>query len=91
MNTQNNKWVTKGLRNSGKRACFLHSLKKKYNLSREAQTYIKKYQFIYKKFLKEAKKTENDRLVKKASDKTKKIRQIINKLESAPYQIEKLN
>ena len=89
--TQNNKWITKGLRNSGKRARFLNSLKKKYNLSREAQTYIKKYQFIYKKFLKEAKKTENDRLVKKASDKTKKIRQIINKLESAPYQIEKLN
>ena len=40
--TQNNKWITKGLRNSGKRARFLNSLKKKYNLSREAQTYIKK-------------------------------------------------
>jgi hypothetical protein len=55
-NIQNNKWITKGLKNSGKRVRFLNSLKKKVNLSREAQTYIKKYQIIYKKVLKEAKK-----------------------------------
>ena len=58
---------------------FLNSLQKKYNLSREAQTYIKKDQFIYKKVLKEAQKRENDRLVKMASNKRKKIWQIINK------------
>jgi len=58
---------------------FLNSLKRRFNLSREAQAYIKKYQITYKKVLKETKKRENDRLIGKASNKTKKIWQLINK------------
>jgi hypothetical protein len=55
-NVQSNKWITKGLKNSGKRMRFLNSLRKKFNLSREAQAYIKNYHITYKKVLKEAKK-----------------------------------
>ena len=55
-NVQNNKWITKGLKNSSKRMSFLNSLKRKFNVSREAHAYIKKYQITYKKVLKETKK-----------------------------------
>jgi hypothetical protein len=55
-NAQSNKWITKGLKNSGKRMRFLNSLRRKFNLSKEAQAYIKKYQITYKKVLEEAKK-----------------------------------
>jgi len=55
-NIQNNKWITNGLKNSSKRMSFLNSLKRKFNLSREAQAYVKKYQITHKKVLKEAKK-----------------------------------
>jgi hypothetical protein len=41
-NMQNNNWITKGLKNSSKRMRFLNSLKRKFNISREAQAYIKK-------------------------------------------------
>ena len=78
-NTQDNNWITRGLKNSGKRMRFLNSLKRKLNLPKEAQAYIKRYQITYRMVLKEAKKRENDRLIKKATNKTKKIWQIINK------------
>jgi len=42
-NIQNNKWITKGLKNSRKRMSFFNSLKRKFNLSREAQAYIKRF------------------------------------------------
>jgi len=54
-NTQDNNWITKGLKNSGKRLRFLNSLKRRVNLSRESLSYIKKYQTIYRIVLKEAK------------------------------------
>jgi hypothetical protein len=72
-NIHNNNWITKGLKNSGKRMHFLNSLKRKFNLSREAQAYITRYQITYRMVLKEAKKRENDRLIEKAANKTKKI------------------
>ena len=78
-NIHDNNWITRGLKNSGKRMRFLNSLKRKLNLPSEVQAYIKRYQFTYRMVLKEAKKKENDRLIKKAVNKTKKIWQIINK------------
>jgi hypothetical protein len=58
---------------------FLNSLRRKFNLSKKAQAYIKKYQITYKKVLEEAKKRHYDRLIEKAPNKTKKIWQLINK------------
>jgi hypothetical protein len=51
-----NNWITKGLKNSGKRMRFLNSLKRKLNHPSEVQAYIKRYQFTYRRVLKEAKK-----------------------------------
>jgi cystathionine beta-lyase family protein involved in aluminum resistance len=58
---------------------FLNSLKRKFNLSREAQACIKRYQITYRMVLKEAKKIEIDRLIEKTANKTKMIWQLINK------------
>jgi hypothetical protein len=39
--TYNSKWITEGIKISVKRMCFLNSIKSKFNLSREAQAYVK--------------------------------------------------
>jgi hypothetical protein len=49
------------------------------NLSREAQDYINRYQIIYKRVMKEAKRRENDRYVLRAKNRTKAMWHIINK------------
>ena len=54
--THDNNWITRGLKNSGKRMRFLNSLNRKFNLPSEAQAYIKRYQITYRMVLKEAKK-----------------------------------
>ena len=48
---------------------WLNSLKKRVTLKNETLGYIKNYNKIYKKVLKEAKKRDNDRYVTKASIK----------------------
>jgi len=49
----------------------VNSVKRKLNLSREAQAYIKKIPYN-RKVLKEAKKRDNVRSIEKATNKTKK-------------------
>jgi hypothetical protein len=71
-NMQKNRWITKGLKNSSRKMHFLNSLKRKFNLSREAQAYIKKYQITYKKVLKEAKKRKMIGLLKRHQIKQKR-------------------
>jgi hypothetical protein len=39
--TYTSKWITKGIRICSKIMCFLNPLKRKFNLSTEAQTYLK--------------------------------------------------
>jgi len=46
---------------------------------REAVTYIEKYQRIYKRVLREAKKRDNDRYVRESVDRTKVIWRLINR------------
>jgi hypothetical protein len=41
----------------------LNDLRKQYNLSREVQEYIKRYQIIYKRVTEEGKRRENDKSV----------------------------
>jgi hypothetical protein len=72
-----NKWITKGLIISSNRMRFLNSLKRTTNISRESLEYIKRYQIIYRKVLKEAKKRENDRFV--TSAKNNKSNVAVNK------------
>jgi hypothetical protein len=47
--TYNSKWITKGTKISSKRMRFLNSVKTKFSLSREEQTYIKKIQYHIQK------------------------------------------
>jgi hypothetical protein len=39
--TYNSRYITKGIKISSKRMCFVSSIKRKFNLSRVAQAYIK--------------------------------------------------
>jgi len=57
----------------------LKNLKRVCTLRREDLIYIKEYQRIYKKILKEAKKRENDKFVIESKDRTKAMWQLINK------------
>jgi len=60
----------------------LNSLKRKFTITRDDLGYIKKYQKIYKSVLQEGKKrrkTDNDRNVTEASNKTKFMWQLINR------------
>jgi hypothetical protein len=50
-NVEKNKWITQGICNSCNRMRVLNGLRKQYNLSREMQEYIKRYQIIYKRVI----------------------------------------
>jgi hypothetical protein len=50
---------------------LLNGLRKQQNLSREMQDYIKRYQIIYKRVVKEAKRRDNDMYVLRANNHTK--------------------
>jgi hypothetical protein len=76
---KNKNWLTMGLITSCKKMKWLNSLKKRVTLNNETLRYIKKYNKIYKKVLKEAKQRDNDRYVTRASNKTKAMWQLINR------------
>ena len=52
----NKRWISKGLIVSSKRMQTINNLKRKFARTREALIYIEKYQRIYKRVLREAKK-----------------------------------
>jgi hypothetical protein len=54
----------------------LNGIRKQYDLSREMQEYIKRYQITYKRVIKEVKRREN---VLRANYKTKALWHVINK------------
>ena len=58
---------------------FLNSIRRTFSLSQKDLEYIKKYQSIYKKIIREVKKRENDRYIESASNKSRAIWKIINK------------
>ena len=58
---------------------MLNNLKRRFTLTSEVSGYIEKYQSIYKRVLKEAKKRDNDRYVTEAANKTKAMWQLISK------------
>jgi hypothetical protein len=68
-----NKWITQGIRNSCKRMKLLNGLKKQQTLPSDMVEYITRYQIIYKKVIKEAKKTANDKYVSRAQNKMKAV------------------
>jgi hypothetical protein len=60
----NKRWLSKGLIISSNRMNMLNNQKKTYTLKKRDLAYINKYQKVYKKILKEAKKKrDNDRFV----------------------------
>jgi hypothetical protein len=72
-------WVTQGIKKSSKWMCWLNSMQKKINLTGEEQAYIHRYQMIYKRVIKGAKKRENNRHIVSAKNKTRTMWQIVNK------------
>jgi hypothetical protein len=87
----NKRWLSKGLIVSSKRMLTLNNLKRTFTLTRKALIYIEKYQIIYKRVLKEAKKRDNDRYVTESVDRTKAMWQLINtEVGKAPENDQKL-
>jgi hypothetical protein len=87
----NKRWLSKGLIVSSKRMQTLNNLKRTFTLMREALTYIEKYQRIYKRVLREAKKRDNDRNVTESADSSKAMWRLINKeIGKAPENEQKL-
>ena len=76
---KNNRRLSKSLINSSKKMKMLNNMKRRFTLTSEVLGYIKKYQSIYKRVLKEAKKRDNDRYVTEAANKTKAMWQLINR------------
>jgi hypothetical protein len=58
---------------------MLNNLKRRFTLMSEVLGYIKKYQSIHKRVLKEAKKRDTDTYVTEAANKTKAMWQLINR------------
>jgi hypothetical protein len=71
-------WITKGILKSRNRMCFLNRLKKTISLSNNSLHYIKKYQTIYRKVIKEAKRMEVEKMVASAINKPKTMWNLIN-------------
>jgi hypothetical protein len=68
-----NKWITKGLITSRNKLRLLCNMKRTTNFPVESLKYIKKYQLIFRKVVKEAKKKEVDRYVLSAKNKKKAL------------------
>ena len=68
---KNKNSLSLGLKISNKKIKWLNSLKKRVTLKSDTLGYIKNYNKIYKKVLKEAKNRENDRYVNEAPNTTK--------------------
>jgi glycyl-tRNA synthetase beta subunit len=79
-NIEKSKWITKGISNSCKRMRVINGLRKQYNLSREMEGYINRYEISYRRVIKEAKRKENDKYVFRANNKTKAMWHVINKV-----------
>jgi len=57
----------------------LNMLKKQPDLTEDAKNYITKYQLIYRKVIREAKRWQNDKHILHANYKSKAVLQIINR------------
>jgi hypothetical protein len=72
-------WITRGIRNSSKKVRLFNIVKKQILLSNDTRLYITKYNRIYKRIIKEAKRREMNRFLSQASNKAKATWKIINK------------
>jgi hypothetical protein len=77
--TITNMWITKCLITSGNKLRLLCNMKRTTNLLEKSLKYIKKYQLIFRKVVKEAKKKEADRYVMSAKNKNMALWKLINK------------
>ena len=66
-------WITQGIRKSSKKIRLFNTLKKHITLSKGTKLYITKYNLIYKRVIKEAKRRENDRFLSHATNKSKAV------------------
>lgn len=74
---KNKSWITSGIITSSRRKRYLHSYKKQNHLSLDMQIYIKEYNKIYRKVIKEAKRRGNDDYIRKSKNKTQATWNII--------------
>lgn len=74
---RNKGWVTKGIITSSRKKKILHSLIKHKNATPEFRNYVKKYNQIFNKVIKEAKRRKNDDYISNSGNKTKAVWKVI--------------
>ncbi|PNF35448.1 hypothetical protein B7P43_G04120 [Cryptotermes secundus] len=74
---QENKWVTAGIRISGKKLRFLNSLMKEKNISEGLRKYYRNYKKIYNKVISEAKKLTNNIQIRSSENKSRAMWDIV--------------
>ena len=80
LNTSTNgKWLTKGILISTKKMKHLNNIRRIVPLAKKDLEYIKRYHYIYRRIIGEAKKGENDRYIEAASNRSRATWKIINK------------
>jgi hypothetical protein len=77
--TTTNKWITKGLITSRNKLKLLCNMKRTTNLPAKLLMHIKKYQLVFRKVVKEAKKKKADRPVLSTKNKNMALWKLINK------------
>lgn len=78
-NTLPNKWITMGIRKSCANKRFLYRITKMCDTTPEFDRYFKNYKTVLKNVIKSAKKLENDRYIRSASNKTRAVWNIVKK------------
>ena len=82
LNTSTNgKWLTKGILISTKKMKHLNNIRRIVPLAKKDLEYIKRYHYIYRRIIGEAKKGENDRYIEAASNRSRAAWKIIRNLE----------
>jgi hypothetical protein len=81
------KWITKGIMVSRNKLRVLNNIKRSIDLSMGSLKYIQKYQLIYRKVVKEAKRKEADRFIQTAKNKSKALWKLVNRETGNSHQV----
>ena len=74
-----NKWITQGIKISSNKMQLLDNQRKTTVMEKKDLYYIKHYRKVYRRFIKEAKRSENNSYISNAKNKSKAAWQVINK------------
>ena len=74
-----NKWITQGIKVYSKKMQLLDNQRKKTVMEKEDLDYIEHYRKVYRRVIKEAKRSENNSYISSTKNKSKAAWHVINK------------